>query len=353
MIVACALRFYDFFDIPYTHDEFSALFRTRFNTFADLIDKGVKVDTLPAGIQIFLFYWIKIFGETEWIVKLPFLLFGLGAVYFVYVVGKKWYNETVALVAAAFLASLQYTVFYSQVARPYISGLFFSLLMVNALTNLIKTPEKRFYSNMLIFVFAAAACAYNHHFSLVFAAIAGVSGLFMIRKDFLIKYLAACFVSVLLYLPHIKIVLAQLQMGGNENWLGAFDWSFLYNYFRYIFQFSIISYIMVGFLIAFEILGYKKSNAKPGPSLLFLSWFVLPLLVGVLYSVCVNNVMQYSVLIFSFPYLLFLLFGHIPKQKTIINLLLVFLILCVNVSALVFERHHYSSLYESAYLHIL
>jgi len=63
--------------------------------------------------------------------------------------------------------------------------------------------------------------------------------------------------------------------------------------------------------------------------------------------------MQYSVLIFSFPYLLFLLFGHIPKQKTIINLLLVFLILCVNVSALVFERHHYSSLYESAYLHIL
>lgn len=353
MIAACVLRFYDFFGIPYTHDEFSALFRTRFDTFTELINNGVKVDTLPAGIQVFLFFWIKLFGDTEWVVKLPFLLFGVGSVYLIYVVARKWYNETVALVVAAFLASLQYTVFYSQVARPYISGLFFSLLMVNALTNLIKTPEKRFYSNMLIFVFAAAACAYNHHFSLVFAAIAGVSGLFMIRKEFLIKYLAGCLIIVLLYLPHINIILAQLQMGGNENWLGAFKLSFLYNYIRYIFQFSTVSYIMVGFLIVFGIIGYKKSDFNIRTALLFLCWFILPLLVGVLYSVFVNNVMQYSVLIFSFPYLLFLLFGHIPKQKTIINLLLVFLILCVNVSGLVFERKHYSSLYESAYLHIL
>ncbi|HOV11902.1 MAG TPA: glycosyltransferase family 39 protein [Bacteroidales bacterium] len=353
MIVACALRFYDFVDIPYTHDEFSALFRTRFNTFADLIDKGVKVDTLPAGIQVFLFYWIKIFGEAEWIVKLPFLLFGLGAVYFAYSLAKKWYNETVALIAAAFLASLQYTVFYSQVARPYISGLFFSLLMVNALTNLIKTPEKRYYLNSLVFILAAAACAYNHHFSLLFAAIAGFSGLFMIRKEFLVKYLAGCLIIVVLYLPHINIILAQLQMGGNENWLGTFKWSFLYNYIRYIFQFSTVSFMMVAFLIVFGIIGYKKSDFNTRTALLFLCWFILPLLVGVLYSVFVNNVMQYSVLIFSFPYLLFLMFGHIPKQKTIINLLLVFLILCVNVSALVFERKHYSSLYESAYLHIL
>ncbi|HNX07788.1 MAG TPA: glycosyltransferase family 39 protein [Bacteroidales bacterium] len=353
MIAACGLRFYDFFAIPYTHDEFSALFRTRFDTFTELINKGVIVDTLPAGVQVFLFYWIKLFGEAEWVVKLPFLLCGVCSVYLVYKVAKKWYNETVALITAAFVASLQYTVFYSQVARPYISGLFFSLLMVNALTNLIKTPEKRYYLNCLVFILAAAACAYNHHFSLVFAAMVGFTGMFMIRKEFLVKYLAACLLIILLYLPHINMILAQLQMGGNENWLGAFKWSFLYNYFRYIFQFSTVTYIMVGFLIVFGILGYKKSNFKPGPALLFLSWFVLPLLVGVVYSLFVNNVMQYSVLIFSFPYLLFLLFGLIQEQKPMVNLMLILLILLVNVSALVFERQHYSSLYESAYLHIL
>jgi len=106
IIVACVLRFYNLFEIPYTHDEFSALFRTRFDTFSELIEKGVIVDTLPAGVQVFLYYWIKIFGEAEWIVKLPFILCGVFSVYLIYIIARKWYNETLALISASFLASI-------------------------------------------------------------------------------------------------------------------------------------------------------------------------------------------------------------------------------------------------------
>ncbi|HNW90837.1 MAG TPA: glycosyltransferase family 39 protein [Bacteroidales bacterium] len=353
IIVACVLRFYNLFEIPYTHDEFSALFRTRFDTFSELIEKGVIVDTLPAGVQVFLYYWIKIFGEAEWIVKLPFILCGVFSVYLIYIIARKWYNETLALISASFLASIQFTVFYSQIARPYISGLFFSLLMVNALTDLVKSPEKRFYLNSLIFILSAAACSYNHHFSLVFAAIAGISGLFLLQRKYLPKYLACCFLIMLIYVPHINIILSQLQLGGNENWLGKFQSDFFVNYIAYIFQFSKVTGALVILLILYGLIKIKKQDFKFRQFILFACWFFLPFVVGLLYSKFVNNVMQYSVLIFSFPFLFFILFGHIKPQRPIINLVLVLLILSVNTYALTMERKHYSSLYDSAYIHIL
>ena len=78
VIVGSVLRFYNFSELPYSFDEFSALFRTRFDNFRDLIYFGVKTtDTHPAGVQVFMYYWVKIFGESEMIVKFPFILFGI------------------------------------------------------------------------------------------------------------------------------------------------------------------------------------------------------------------------------------------------------------------------------------
>ena len=70
LLVAITLRFYNYQNIPFTHDEFSALSRTNFNSFSELIDQGVKVDGHPAGIQVFLYYWTKLAGKSEVWVKL-------------------------------------------------------------------------------------------------------------------------------------------------------------------------------------------------------------------------------------------------------------------------------------------
>ncbi|MCA1758857.1 MAG: hypothetical protein LC658_03725, partial [Bacteroidales bacterium] len=48
LITATILRFFNFNEIPFTHDEFSAIFRTNFKNFAELIEKGVKIDGHPA-----------------------------------------------------------------------------------------------------------------------------------------------------------------------------------------------------------------------------------------------------------------------------------------------------------------
>ncbi len=351
MITSAVLRFINYFDIEFTHDEFSAIFRLNFNNFSELIEKGVKVDGHPAGIQVFLYYWTKIFGFEPWVVKLPFTIFGLLAVYYIFLIGKKWFNETVGLVAAAFLASIQYTVMYSQIARPYISGLLFSLMMVYYWTFVIENKKIKVDSNSIMFVFAASLCAYNHHFSLLFAALVGFSGLFLINKKEIYKYFLILFTIFVLYVPHLKLFFYQLNVGG-LSWLGKPGNDFFIKYLKYLFHFSLLNIIFSVFLFLF---GFNKERLKNFPNKYFVLsfiWFLLPFLIGFFYSKFQSPVLQFSVLIFNFPFLYFILFGHIKELKTTGNLLIVLLLLSLNIFTLVFKREHYDLLYNSFYKNV-
>ena len=349
LAVATVLRFYRIREIPFTHDEFSALFRTGFNHFSDLINQGVKIDGHPAGVQVFLNYWVKVTGMTEWLVKLPFLLAGVLSVILIYKIGCRWFNNTVGLVAAAFLATLQYPVMYSQIARPYGSGLFLTLAMVLFWTNLMLTPEKNFRKNAVLFVITASLSTYNHHFSLLFAFIVGITGLFMIPSTYRNRYLLMGLAIILLYLPHIGIFFYQLGIGGVEGWLAKPGYDFPLRYLAYIFHFSFYAISLAAALFLFGIFQSGKYRVKTGFFLISLLWFLIPLVIGFTYSMLVSSVLQYSVLIFSFPYLLFVLFGHIREQKPLVNLLLAGSILIVNTLTLIFERDHYLIFYDSPY----
>jgi len=356
LIVGALLRFYNFNNIPFTHDEFSALFRLNFNDFTQIIEKGVKIDAHPAGVHVFLFYWTKLLGTTEWIVKLPFTILGLCSVLLIYLVAKKWFNETVGLISASFITTIQFTVIYSQIARPYISGLFFSLLMVYYWTLIIKNPNKNFNRNLILYALSSAMSAYNHHFSLLFAGIVGLSGLFFIKKEYLKKYILSGFLIFILYIPHLKIFFYQLNVGGIggvDGWLGKPTNDFLIKYIFYIFNFSIFSLITTALLIIY---GFKKNTLKNKNLkgyILFTTWFILPFLIGFYYSKIINPVLQFSVLIFSMPFLFLILFGHYKLQSTKMNLILVAIILITNIFSLVFEREHYKLFYHSVYEEIL
>jgi Dolichyl-phosphate-mannose-protein mannosyltransferase len=349
LLVAAVLRFFNYLEVPFTHDEFSALSRLNYDHFSTLIREGVMPDGHPAGIQVFLYYWVRLFGFQEWIVKLPFTVFGLFSVWLVYKVAASWFNETTGLLSAAFTAGMQYTVMYSQIARPYISGLFFSLLMVYYWSNMMLKPGERFYRNSLFFVIFASLCTYNHHFSLLFAFVVGISGLFVIKKKYRLSYMLSGVVIILLYIPHLKIFLYQLSHGGVEAWLSKPENDFFINYLGYMFNFSILSLAVTLLLMLFGVFKRNRQAINYKHYLLFFSWFIIPLLTGFFYSKYVNAVLQFSVLIFSFSYLVILLFGHIRPQKPIVNLLLVLTILFANTFSLAFTRDHYRLFYQSPY----
>ncbi|MCX6284846.1 MAG: glycosyltransferase family 39 protein [Bacteroidetes bacterium] len=352
--IGAILRFYNYSSIPFTHDEFSAIFRTQFSNFHDLIAKGVVVDTHPAGVQVFLYYWVKLAGLSEPLVKLPFTLCSLVSIYLIYVIGRQWFSSTAGLIAASFLSFLQYPVMYGQIARPYASGLFLVLLLAYFWTRIMLCPGKHYYLNLAGYILSSALCAYNHHFTLFFCGMAGLTGLFLISKTKRTSFILSWFVIFLLYVPHISIFFSQLKQGGIGGWLSKPRPDFIFDYLGYVFQFSWYVAAMVLLLVILALVW--KTKGKPVNYRLVLVsflWFFIPLLTGFLYSVYINPVLQYSVLIFSFPFLLLLMFFYADAGRPWQKCILVTVCALVIIPSLVSERKHYQLFYNSPYREIV
>lgn len=352
LVVTIVLRFFDLFNIPFTHDEFSTLFRTNFSSFNELIEKGVKIDAHPAGLQVFVYYYKQLFGTSEWVIKMPFLFFGVFSVYLIFKIYRAWFNLTLAFIASAFMATIQYTVMYSQIARPYSSGLFFVLVSVFCWGKLF-LEKKNTIKYYFFYALSGVLCLYNHHFSALMFALISFTALFFLSKNQVLKFIIALIAVGLLYLPHINVFLAQLSLGGLSEWLNKPTPYFLLDYLKYVFQFSYANLILISGLLLFSIFSFNKKLFFSKQTLLFFSWFFAPFLIGYFYSVYRAPVLQYSVLIFSFPFLFGVLFSGLKEQRFVINMFLVIMIVLTNVFVLIFQRRHYELFNQSCYEHFI
>lgn len=350
LLVAALVRFYRFWEIPMTNDELSALSRLRFDNLSELIKYGIMPDGHPAGTQVFLFYWTKWFGLEPFLIKLPFLLLSLFSVLLIYKIGKVWFNPEVGLFASAIAATTQAFVLYGQIARPYSFGLFFTLLAVYFWS--LYFFKRRSLALLIGYIFSAALATYMHHFALLFIAILGFTGFFYLRKRELKPYLLANLMVFLLYVPHLPIFFAQLKIGGiggPGNWLNAPAPSFLYDYLSWVFHYSFWFFGAVLLSIIIGGIFVLSKNAQDDFALkkritLFL-WFTIPLFIGYGYSVWVNPVLRFSVLLFSLPYLFLLLFSFVAKLKSTLKIILLFLLLATSLYSLVLERKHFTVFY--------
>jgi len=353
--IGAVLRLYNFGNLPYAHDELSALMRTNYTNFSDLINLGVKPDGHPAGIQVFIFYWVQLFGTTEWVVKLPFVLVSIASIYLAFLIGKKLRNETVGLLIAAMIATSQYMIIHGTTARPYGSGVFFTLLFFNALLNLAKQDGFIYWKNWFLFILAGTLASYNHHFSLLATALIGLFGMFFIPRKSILKYLLACLVIVLFYLPHLGITLLQLSyggVGGADGWLGKPDEYFLQEYFFYLFHYSSLT---IGLIVAIVLYGIFKNDFNPSyfkTLLISTVLFLLPIAIGYYYSIYFNPLLQFSILIFTHFFLYLAIFGHLKNLTSKMNSILIVGVVIMNICTLVFTRKNFEINYQSIFVEV-
>lgn len=325
LLFALALRLTGL-GFSYSNDELSALVRVRFDSFSQLVDDGFYVDGHPGGIQVFLFYWVKLFGMNEWAVRLPFAFSGALAVYFAIRVFTRWFGPTTGLLTGAFLAFLEFPLLYSQIARPYGAGLFFSMMMTWFWTRLLFDNKPK-VSLALAYALSAAACMYTHYFSFLFALIAGLTGLFFMNHKSLKYYLGAGLAAALLFTPHIYITLNHLSIGGVGLWLAKPENSWLLSHIWFIFNESYLISLLACSIFVISIFFARKSLALNKFHLFSILFFLVPFLTGFFYSRMVNPVLQHSVLIFTFPFLLALLFSFSDKIPSRLSGILVIVVL--------------------------
>lgn len=347
MILAAVLRFWRLWDMPFMHDETSALVRL-YPSLWETIRSGVALqDTHPPGVQVFEWLWTKVFGSSEFAVKLPFVMMSLAAIVLIYRTAMAWGSATTALVVVTLMATLQYTVLYGQLARPYAAGLFTTALFVDQLTRWLAQGQRK---HLLWMGVAAVLSAYTHHFALLLVGLMGLSGLFLARPTERKNYLIMGALVVLCYLPNIPIFLKQLNEGGLGGWLAPPDRYWILDHAWWVAHTTWWLAIPLGLLLIGSLVGLlRKHQGEHAGFRSMLFWGITPLLIGLAYSAWRAPVIQHSVLIFSFPYLaIALLMGLGELGKTRI------LLLCGSLAAiatftLVNTRQHYALLYNSNY----
>lgn len=355
ILIGIILRFWNYTNMPFMHDELSALSRLEFDSLRDVVKYGVMLgDTHPAGVQVFLYFWTMIGGTGEMWVKLPFITSGIVSIWLSYKIGKLWFNGTTGLLTATMIASTQLFVLYSQIARPYSSGLLLTLAMVY-MWSLYFFKERKHQYLILYIVFSVMA-AYNHYFSLLFVAIVGFSSVLFIkeRKEYL-TFLVAGITIFIFYIPHLNIFFTQFEKGdtvGVGGWLEKPEPVFLWDYINYMLQFSIWNWLCFGIAMVLLFIGKSRlasfdDSIKKRATLLL--WFLLPIIAGYTYSIIKTPVIQYSTLLFSTPYIYMLLFSFNKNVKSVILSIAVFLLITANTFALIKERQHYDIFYRQPY----
>lgn len=354
LLAGIVLRFWNFWEIPFMFDELSAMSRTGFDNFADLIKIGVaENDFHPAGVQVFMYYWIRLFGDAEFVVKLPFMLAGVAAIWLSFKIGDLWFGQSTGILTAAYVSSIQLFVLYGQIARPYVSGLFFSLLMVFYWSKYFLVRQKLKY--LALFVLFAALTAYNHYFSLLFVATVGISGLFLANRKTIIPYTLSGLAIFVLYIPHLGIFFSQASKG-SIGWLGEPGPYFLFDFLRWLFHYSYWSYVLILLIVtvgSFTVPNIAGSSIQKKKRLVLLLWLVPAPVFGYIYSYTAGPILQYSLLIFSAPYLFVLIFsfiGNISLQRISI---VVALIILVNSLTLIFIRDHYRHFYRQPFSEVV
>jgi hypothetical protein len=353
LLLGSILRFWNFPNIPYMHDELSALGRLQYQCVQDVITYGVEInDTHPPGVQLFLYFWTNLFGTNEMIVKFPFILCGLFSILLTYKISKKWFNVSVGLIVASFMATIQYTIMYSQLIRPYSSGLFFCLLMVFCWSEFLFEPGHK--KKWLVgYILSAVCCAYDHHFALLFAFIVGLSGIPFLTRISWKPYLLSGLFIFILYLPNLSILFFQLGkggLGGPDGWLKTPEPGWLYMYLKYIFHFSYWMYALAGALLCLSILFCTREIDKTNKfRILCIAWFFSSFLIQYFYSVYVSAIIQYSTLIFVFPFLLIFLFSLFGKLNGKQNTLIIFSILLIGTTTLAMTRKHFQVFYRQPF----
>ena len=351
MLVAAVLRLWKLGQVPFMHDEFSALLRTRFDNFHDFIQQGVMPDSHPIGTQLFLWGWVKLFGWSEFWAKLPFALMGIGSIYLIYIIGRQWFNRKVGLFSAAFFAVSQFTVFYSQLARPYASGLFFVLLMAVFWHKVVfgMKPATKDYAG---FALSAWACSLMQYFSIAQAGLMFLTGLFFLPKERCKAYWLSGIAALVLFAPTLPIFYQQLFVSGSiGGWLSTPKSSFLLDFLQYTMNYDILFMFAVGIIILLPLLLGRRDKSHNPLRWTGIAWFVIIFAIAFVYSMLREPVLQHSTLIFSYPFLVVVAFS-LFKNRTLSpwqNALVVSAILFVGITSLVLTRKHYDLMYHQGF----
>ena len=347
ILVSAILRFWGIDSFSLSNDELSAVIRLNYPDFTSLVADGiVATDPHPGGVQVFLYFWTKVFGISPLALRLPFAMASTLSLVFIYLTFKDWFGKQSAILSTAVFGMVAFSIIHGQLARPYAIGILTVWVFVWVWTKIIFHQSKK-PLHLILYMLAGALSCYTHYYAALLVGVIGFVGIYpAIRKKVLKLYLLLSFTSVLLFAPHLGITMLQLSRGSLTSWISQADSEFL---FDHIFRLLNESYLLLALVSLFLIMGIflisRKLILKTTFTLLSLLFFLLPILIGYIYSEFFGSALMDRVLYFSSPFFFGLVFSHFPDFEKGKFYGLLTLMMAATIFSTIFVQHFFERRY--------
>ena len=90
-----------------------------------LLGRQVLYDSHPPFYYLFMFSWIRLFGDSELSIRIPPLIFGVLSIFLTYKLALRFVGKKGAFLTAFLMSLTPVHIWYSQEARHYSAILFF------------------------------------------------------------------------------------------------------------------------------------------------------------------------------------------------------------------------------------
>jgi mannosyltransferase len=182
------------------------------------------VDDFPPMYYVILHGWVKLFGDSEFSIRFPSLIFGVLSIGIIYQLGKLLFDEQKGLIAALLLALSSFHIVYSQEARPYSLTLMLALL---SMREFIRCHQQGKLNHSVGYIVYSTLLMYAHVIGLFLIAAQNlyVVGLYLLDKSHRTLRLSRWFLLqasiALLFLPWIPTFMGRAFDEHRLSWLEA------------------------------------------------------------------------------------------------------------------------------------
>ena len=300
-----------------SNDELSAWLRTKYDNFPDLINAGVKTgDMHPAFYQVLLWFWVHIFGDTEFSMRSISLIFYVLSMIMIYKIGSQFYTKMSSILLVALYVGLTFTIINTTFSRPYNSGVFFLLL---AFYGILKVKSNNYlnWQNILLMALGFTGAMYSHYFAFLTALILGFTGLFYLNLRNSKQLLIAGAIAVVFFLPHLSITLHQLSIGGLQ-WLAKPTAMWPIDFLFLFFNNSWWLFTIILGLILFNI-ALNRSKRFSREQLFILSFPFLTFIVAFFISHSFTPILRDIAMVFILPFFILGIFSFFPEKGKLVS----------------------------------
>jgi len=341
-----------------------------------LLSNSVLFDVHPPFYSIFMYVWVKLFGDTELSIRMPPLIFGISSIFMAYALAVKLADKKTAFLTSLLLCLSPVHIWYSQEARSY-SGILFLLLLTILSYYKLKDyrPHALWYAVYLGSLFAAVL---SHYYMVVYLmlisaiCVRDLSGQLNTRVNRRVLILNALILACLIAFVALKSEFSPFVTGQSfmrsltlfQLWMLFFNWflcgNSLWNINPYandlnvvlqkpvmiVVQLCVFALFMRGVML---ILREERQIVKPFSVDLILYLFSLPLFMMGLHLIGFENVYIERSVFVSLPFFIMILAkGVTGFQSRPIAVWCIALIIVFNIISLAafFGKGHTWTVYK-------